>query len=93
MKRIVLGCAVALSLIAFACGGGGGGGTGPECTKYLACAKKIGGTTATTAESTFGSGSSCAASTATTAACESSCTAGLPGLETSIMAADGGTCK
>ena len=91
MKQIVIGCVAALSIFAFACGGGGGAsGTytaGPDCVKFLACAKKIGGSTDTNAQASYGPNSMC------TKSCETACSTLLPQLETMIMSGDGGTCK
>lgn len=89
MKRIVLGSAVALGLFAFACGssGGGGGTLGPECTKYVNCLNKLGGTYKDTATSFS---TSCNTSSAASTACETGCPALTTGLSSAFT--DGGSC-
>jgi hypothetical protein len=91
MKRIVLAVTVVASVgLIAACSGGGGGGIGPNCTKYLKCCDSIGGATASGCDSSFGSSSSCGTTTATAAACETSCQSGYAGIQTAALAADAG---
>lgn len=90
MKRMVIGVVASLGLFAFACGGGI---SSPECTKYLTCCKKLGGTSASACETSYGDNSTCKTNSTTNDACEAGCKAGYDGLKTSVAAADAGTCE